>query len=383
MKGSSKSTSVVKWVLFRAAAVAMSCLFALLVAELALRTVPVPGVDFASHVYDPDLKMYKYAPNSRVISTNNKRGRIVRKVNSEGYLDENHSRRNPKKVYRIGFFGDSYVEAIQVPVEYTFFRLIQARLTPDKFEVLAFGDSGHGALHSYLKSRKYAKYFDLDMVVYVFVENDLGDQIERIKATDTLPYAEIVNGRLVVNDDRVSRHAAQRVSRDKLKRFVLWDSSVVMQTVYRRYRLLTQHGVNIAAEQSDFDMSTKGDIAKVPNQDDVPSTWSDAYKLQAIELGEAVISRWFQETKLSGRRFAVLYIPRASEWKKDDARQDSWKCWLKTYCQKQGIDFIDPTSEFLVRDRLGKTIFEDHLSKDGHRAFAEAFVHWLKKSRLE
>jgi hypothetical protein len=43
-------------------------------------------------------------------------------------------------------------------------------------------------------------FFDLDMAVYQFCKNDLGDQIREIKQQANLPYAIYRNGELEIDD---------------------------------------------------------------------------------------------------------------------------------------------------------------------------------------
>ena len=92
-------------------------------------------------------------------------------------------------------------------------------LLTHKVETLAFGNSGHGTIHSYLKSKKYTDYFDLDMVIYVFVENDLGDQIEVIKNATSLPYVELKDNIVVINDYLLSNHIEKRRFTEKFKKY--------------------------------------------------------------------------------------------------------------------------------------------------------------------
>jgi hypothetical protein len=90
-----------------------------------------------------------------------------------------------------------------------------------------------------------------------------------------------------------------------------------------------------------------------------------------------VIAEWANDMKRLNIKFAIFYIPRETEWSKDLTKQDSWKPWLKHYCEKLKIDFIDPTESFLVMSQKGKKIYDGHFSVDGHQAFAEAFVSWF------
>jgi hypothetical protein len=82
-------------------------------------------------------------------------------------------------VYRIGFFGDSYTEARQVPLDSTFSRIVERELGRDSIETLAFGIMGIGTVHEYLLSTRETARFDVDMVVYVFFENDPADNLRK------------------------------------------------------------------------------------------------------------------------------------------------------------------------------------------------------------
>jgi hypothetical protein len=98
--------------------------------------------------FDSDILLYRYTPHSRILRWDRNNELLERKVNSEGYLDSEHAIAKHNNVYRIGFFGDSYVEAIQVSIENTFVRIIEHKLKNYAVETLAFGSTGHGTIHS-------------------------------------------------------------------------------------------------------------------------------------------------------------------------------------------------------------------------------------------
>ena len=237
--------SSIKFIIFRFILVSLSLCFIFILTEFTLRLIPIKGISMASSIYDTELKLYKFTPNSRVIRTNIRNQQIIRNVNSEGFIDLEHSKIKQDGIYRIGFFGDSYVESIQVPIEKTFFRLIEDNLKDKKVESLAFGRSGHGPIHSYLKSKKYTKYYNIDMVVYVFCENDLGDQIEEIKQANTLPYVEINEGDLIFNDNLLSKEIQIRNG----LLYTFYNKSIVIQTIYKRLKMLFKYGVKIFANK--------------------------------------------------------------------------------------------------------------------------------------
>ena len=93
-------------------------------------------------------------------------------------------------MYRIGFFGDSYTEARQVPLDSTFPRVVERGLKNYNVETLAFGVMAIGTLHEYLLHTRDTEGFNLDMVVYVFYENDPRDNLKALERNPPpIPYA--------------------------------------------------------------------------------------------------------------------------------------------------------------------------------------------------
>ncbi|MHA2231123.1 MAG: hypothetical protein ACXAB4_01345, partial [Candidatus Hodarchaeales archaeon] len=172
---------------FIAMSVCIPLILFLIVVEIILRIAPIPGTGFDSKKYDPIVGQIRY-PNSITTYRNDRGDFVKRRANSLGYLDVEHSKEKEKGIYRIGFFGDSNVEARQVLLENTFFRLINKALSPRGVECLSFGNSGFSTVQSYLESKRWGPYFDLDLIVYVFCENDLGDQIKEINRSSNFPY---------------------------------------------------------------------------------------------------------------------------------------------------------------------------------------------------
>src|SRR5262249_30213795 len=58
----------------------------------------------------------------------NKAGFQRRDPNHDGFLDIDHPETKPSGTERVGFFGDSYVEAAQVPVTDVFYRRLEKML---------------------------------------------------------------------------------------------------------------------------------------------------------------------------------------------------------------------------------------------------------------
>jgi hypothetical protein len=204
-------------------------IFIFLLSELLLRILPIPGIQFNVAKYDNVTGAIHY-PNSTMTYRGLNGSFIERSINRFGYLDVNHNKSKENNIYRIGFFGDSYTEAKQVSIDKTFFSVIETQLEAYNVETLAFGISGYSTLQSYLTSLKYTDYFDLDMVVYVFVENDLGNQIQEINRNLNQPYAVLKNNELVIDNSFRERNNYRESSVIKIIDF-LTANSLLMSTL--------------------------------------------------------------------------------------------------------------------------------------------------------
>lgn len=369
--------------LTRALLVSASIAAALLLCELALRFVPIPGVTYNVSKYDPVTGSGLY-PGSTLIYRNERGDAANRRINSIGYPDLDHDREKKPGVFRVGFFGDSYTEARQVALESTYFRLIENRLSDAKLETLAFGVSGNSTLQSYLNFTRWADQFDLDLVVYVFVDNDPGDNVPELMAHASIPYPIIVNGQLEVDNSFRAANAHRQTLTFRLGDY-LTSRSMVLSTLSDRIKLLRQYGVMREVSEEDRWMAAGANAAaagkRPPSSDDSPSTWPEELRERARTITEAVMLQWSQDAEEDSREFAVFYVPRAREMGKAPDEQDSWRSWLETFCKQHDITLLDPSPALLEAESRGEEVFYDHFTENGHSAFADFFVDWYKQSR--
>ena len=352
--------------------VVLACALALALGEAILRAARLPGVTYHSYAYDP-LSGGTLYPGSRVLYKSPRGELVERRVNRWGYLDVDHDLEKPSATVRIGFFGDSYVAARQVPLEGTFFRRIQRRLG-NGVEVLAFGIGGRGTIQSCLDCRQRMAAFDLDYVVYVFCDNDPGDQLWEARRANVFPYAVLEGDSFRV--DTTTRAYYEKRSRGIYRAWqALKARSLVLSTIDQRLKLLKQYGVRARVPRAQLGEAHR------PLPCTVPSTWpSDSLRERAAELQGRVMERWKRDVTADGRRFAVLYA-RWGEWREPPQEQDSWWPWLSGFCAAHGIALIDPTPQLVARMDRGLEVHGDHYTSDGHEALAEAFLaHWAREA---
>jgi hypothetical protein len=133
-----------------------------------------PGREFAYYGYDP---------NSTVKYVN------LFHWNSQGYFDHDYSLSKPPGVHRLVVVGDSYVEAVQVPLSRTFHKLWETALNNPShsgprpsFEVIALGNSGTGQVEHFKVLQNQAMRYDPDTVVVTLCSNDFCDDDPTLKA---------------------------------------------------------------------------------------------------------------------------------------------------------------------------------------------------------
>jgi hypothetical protein len=369
-----------------AAMLAVSALIALVLGEIALRLFPIPGIIFHNYYYDP-VTGGKYYPSSSLMFRGDDGVLIRRSVNSWGFPDLEHAEKAPPGTLRIAFFGDSYTEALQVPIEAAFFRLIGNDLdlrtaelgnvrtrdgkVVNAVETLAFGISGRGALQSYLECRNWMQKLDLDYVVYVFVENDPADQIGALKGSDITPYPVLDADSFTVDNSFREKwtyktswwhRAMQRIK----------SNSLVVSTIEGRLKLLKAYGVKRTVTPADRAGAAGGGGSPM-----APSAWPPELVADGWTLQQRVMDKWRADVKAQGRKFVVMHVPRGPDVLRTPvAEQDSWASRLSAYCKERGIPLVEPTSRFVARMDAGEKMYHNHFTPEGHRAFAQSFVDY-------
>lgn len=368
-----------KKILFSLIALGIFAVLGFGIAELLLRVVPIPGVAFHTAYFDGTTGGRHY-PNSTLIYRNNRGEYAKRKINSWGYPDVEHRIEKEPGVVRLGFFGDSFTEARQVPLENTFPRLIENELNQlnetNAVEVIIFGMSGRGTTQSYLESRIWADSLDLDFVYYVFCENDPGDNIPEITGTDRIPFAFSSGDSLVFDFSFRDRYQYKSGPLHRAWQY-LKSRSLLCSVVQSRLMLIRQRGIKVRMDEAERGMAGRAEAGSIPQATHVPSSWPDSLRQRSKIVTERVILRWKRELEAGGRRFAIVYIPREMELMKPVELQDSWGAWLFGVCEQNDVEVIDPSPRFRNAREQGKELYYDHLTKEGHRLLAGVFVDYF------
>jgi len=131
------------------------------------------------------------------------------KINRNGLRDIEHAIAKPPDTLRIAVLGDSFAEAFQVPLEKTFWSVMERKLqecpkiTGSKVEAMNFGISGLSTARELILLRKRVWQYSPDVIVLlVTTGNDIRDNSRALNAYPGLPLPYFVsqNGKLILDD---------------------------------------------------------------------------------------------------------------------------------------------------------------------------------------
>ena len=183
------------------------------IGEIGLRVAKIEGypkignfVDSAPtrfHTSDPNLG-WKLKPGASGEWTGE--GASLVQVNSEGLRDSEHTKAKPPNTLRVAVLGDSFTEAIHVPVEQTFWSKLERKLGNcdavkgrKKVEVINFGVQGYGTAQELMMLRKKVWDYSPDIVILAFfIGNDVINNSPKLEYDRYRPFfAYDASGKLV------------------------------------------------------------------------------------------------------------------------------------------------------------------------------------------
>ncbi len=121
--------------------------------------------------YDPLLGTRHVAGKTGWWTQEDREFTVPVRINEQGWRDVTHSVEKPPGVFRILVLGDSFAEALQVPLEAAFPRVLEAELNrqaPRKVEVINTGVSGFGTAGQVLLLRRDGARYQPDLVLLAF-----------------------------------------------------------------------------------------------------------------------------------------------------------------------------------------------------------------------
>jgi hypothetical protein len=132
------------------------------------------------------------------------------RINRAGFRDCERRIEKPARTMRIAVLGNSWTEALQVPLESTFSAVMERELarcavaSGNRVEVLNFGTSGYSSAQELLTLRLEVWKYHPDIVVLAFyTARDVLNNVRAFnnaESPEQSPYFVYTNGRLVLDD---------------------------------------------------------------------------------------------------------------------------------------------------------------------------------------
>jgi hypothetical protein len=323
--------------------------------------------------------------------------RVPVRVNSAGWRDVEHSLVKPAGVYRIVILGDSFIEALQVPLQDTIGRRLEQELNQlpggARYEVISLGVSGYGTASELLAYREVGRIYSPDLVLLAFYPgNDVRNNSPKLETV--LPPVYTGDGSL----DRVTAANKGTTGRVSLLGRVLGGSQA-----YRFFRkmVLTQHP-EMARWLVDTGLLQPGAVVDIPVGWGVPldywvyssvedPDWQDAWRHT-----ESLVVEFRRMVETNGARFVVLVVAGREQvdqrsWdeivRTHPAMQEAeWNVYgpeqrMARWCDEKRVTCLRLSDAFLAaRGSAGPLHYhyDGHWTPAGHRLAAETVARFLR-----
>ena len=226
-------------------------------------------------------------------------------ANKDGLRDREHTKEKPPKTFRIAVMGDSFTEALQVPMEKTFWWKMRKQLNKKctalsdrKVEVINFGVQGYGTAQQLMTLRHKAWKYSPDLVILAFFPgNDLINNSKKLDFHKRRPYFVYKNGELVPDMSWLKMSPEEH----EYLRFSLVDNLPTwLVNNSRILRLVRQ--VDLDNKKRLVDATEKKRSSK-NFQEPIDSVWKEAW-----QVTEGLITLMNQEVKAKKADFMVLIV---------------------------------------------------------------------------
>ncbi len=376
----------------KSARIAFGVLLAVLIGEIALRIV---GFSYPSFYTFDEHTAGRLRPGAEGWYREEGESYVI--VNAAGMRDEREiTEAKGTDEYRVAVLGDSVVEAIQVPVDKTFVRLVEARLNECKpfgqrrVRLMNFGVSGFSTAQELQTLRHRVWAYQPDLVVLSFFSlNDVRDnQVQYFHTSPEIPFFRFGPDNALVLDESFLQMASVR-SRSSTR----WRTLQAVSDYSRILQLLNRAKNMRNAKAQEKDQAATGtqptgdlgpsDLVLAP-----PHTkeWEDCWA-----MSEALVKQIRDEVVEHGARFVLVLSGSGPQEHPDPTvRAETMKrigmpdlfypeMRLGNFADKNGIEVISlarPMQEWAEANKTFTHGFSNaalgagHWNENGHRVAA-------------
>jgi len=338
--------------------------------EIGLR---VAGLSFPNFGLPDTSRGWALRPGVAGIVRGENPDAVAIRINQAGFRDRDHSTSKPPNTLRIAVLGDSYAEAMQVPLEATFWANLERELhncgarRGSRVEVLNFGVSGYGTAQEYLTLHHKAWAYSPDIVLLtVTTGNDIRNNLRALAHEPVAPYFVYRNGELTLDD---SFQNLIRLSGIRELEARLAAHSRVVQLVRAGYnglkqiRQARQHRADRTQLEAGLD-----DMVYVPPQ---TQPWREAW-----QVTEGIVTMMAAEVRRHGAKFIIATLTNGIQVHPDSRVRQA-------FMKRMGIETLSYPDfrirDFARRENIGTITTVDALATyaEAHQVFLHGFGRGL------
>jgi hypothetical protein len=306
------------------------------------------------------------------------------RTNSIGFYDKEYAFEKPVNVFRILVIGDSFVEALQLPLKKNLHKVLERRLNETypgrKFEVIGLGRSGNGPRYNFEFFRDIGIKYNPNIVISEFLpENDL-------------------------RNDSVSLQVLFRRQVEELRKVAL---SYRPGVFHAELPLLNNSKLIQLLGQSILNLKFKAKRKQLPLAEQIPvdlcvysreydAQWQRAWKSTLAQIRAAkqladehhiqyVLVNFGERFKIDRATFDLFLKSnpaiRGSGW--DFDRPDKI---IRSFCQEENIRLLELGPLFQAEFARTNTPlyfkYDGHWNEAGHRYAAEKILEYLERNHL-
>ncbi len=295
--------------------------------------------------------------------------------NTHGFRGGEREYEKEQDTYRILLLGDSFFAAMQVPLQETFFTIIEQRLNEETrpgqtVEIINAGVDGYGTAQQLLLFRGQASKYEPDLVIAEFLVNDIADnfigsggQNHYLAARCGRPYFDMQEGEATLVDS--GRPVASTGPLDKLLRKSVLYSNFVRPP---------------APDDAESGFVQSEIYAPVPPLA-VDSAW---------RLTENLLLQLHKEARNRDIPLVFLVVPEVFQIdftsvghrRTDSTELPTLRAYarISEFLSRNGLNFIDlraPLQESADRGQRPYFEYDYHWNRTGHDVVAEYVYEWL------
>jgi hypothetical protein len=285
----------------------------------------IAGTAFEPQLYEPNRER-GWALRAGARGTISGEARQTVEINSHGFRDRERRYEKPAGTLRIAVLGNSWTEALQVPLEKTYTAVLEEELSEDgcfadkSVEVLNFGVAGYSTAQELLTLRQEAWKYSPDLVLLAFYPaRDIANNVRELNNAanpEQSPYYVYSDGRLI-EDDRFRELPALEARQIELQklRYRINENVRTLQAIGALQREARLRFATAAARER----AEKSGVENLEYSIYAPP--ESATMRQGWRVTEALLELMRDEVRSRGAAFQVVVLATRPEVMPDPAKR--------------------------------------------------------------